>query len=236
MSCNSISFVTQSHLCDHVRTVFFFSNSLIQVILSPEISHLQWEEHSTTTSNKETFSDHFFDEEAAKIAVEINAHITSVPPVRLRIYHEPFGTQMTLSIHHALFDAISLPRVLKYVENTYFDRGLQKLTPPDQILEHIVFRDLSPAREYWTSTLRNFNWSYRNLVNIAKSASPKRVTIALDTPLSYYQQMLAHCQVTLQAVFTCTFASVLANHLYWSDDVIFGVSDTEILSHTSLIT
>ncbi|OAX41962.1 hypothetical protein K503DRAFT_863459 [Rhizopogon vinicolor AM-OR11-026] len=207
---------------DILRTVFFFGNSLVQVILSRATCHLQWEEHSITTGDNETFSDYFFDEEAARIAVEINAHITSVPPVRLRLYHGSCCTYIVLSIHHALFDAFSLPRVLKYAEDTYLGRPLQKLTPPDQILEHIALLDLSSAKEHWMSALRNFNWSYRALVDVNPSASPKRVTMTFDTPLSYFQQKLAHHQVSLQAVFTFTFASVLATRLCDSDDVVFG--------------
>ncbi|KAG0707677.1 hypothetical protein DFH29DRAFT_1053034 [Suillus ampliporus] len=186
---------------DILRTVFFFGKTLVQVILPPATCHLQWEEPSVTASDNETFSNYFFDKEAAKAAVEINTRITSVPPVRLRLYHGSSCAHIVLSIHHALFDAISLSRML----NTS------------------AFRDLSPAREYWTLTLRNFNWFYRDLMDVTQSASPKRISIILDTPLSYFQQMLAHCQVTLQAVLTCTFASVLANHLCQSDDLIFGI-------------
>lgn len=207
---------------DILRTVFFFGKTLVQVLLSRTTCHLHWEESSVAASDDETFSNYFFDEEAAKVAVEINALITSVPPVRLRLYRQSCGTYIVLSIHHALFDAISLPRILKYVEDACLDKPLQKLAPPDQILEHVTFRDLTPARDHWTSTLRNFNWSYRDLMNVTQPASPKRTSIIFDTPLSYFQQMLAHCQVTLQAALTCTFASVLANHLCQSDDLIFG--------------
>ncbi|KAG1756694.1 uncharacterized protein EDB91DRAFT_31035 [Suillus paluster] len=208
---------------DILRTVFFFGKTLVQVILSRATCHLQWEESSIPASDNETFSNYFFDEEAAGAAAEMNTRITSVPPVRLRVYRGSCCAHIVLSIHHALFDAISLSRMLKYVEDTYLSRPLPQLTPPNQILEHIAFRDLSPAREYWTSTLRNFDWSSRDLMGVAQSASPKRISIIFDTPLSYFQQMLVHCQVTLQAVLTCTFASVLANHLCQSDDLIFGV-------------
>ncbi|KAG2158199.1 uncharacterized protein EDB93DRAFT_1077366 [Suillus bovinus] len=208
---------------DILRTIFFFGKTLVQVILSRETCHLHWEESSVAASDNETFSNYFFDEEAARVTVEINALITSVPPVRLRLYRQSCDTYVVLSIHHALFDAISLPRILKYVEDAYLDKPLQNLIPPDQILEHVTFRDLTPAREYWTSTLHNFNWSYRNMMDVPQSASPRRISIILDTPFSYFQQMLAHCQVTLQAALTCTFASVLANHLCQSDDLIFGI-------------
>ncbi|KAG2111633.1 uncharacterized protein F5147DRAFT_93647 [Suillus discolor] len=208
---------------DILRTVFFFGKTLVQVLLSRATCHLHWEESSVAASDGETFANHFFDEEATRVSVEINTLITSVPPVRLRLYHQSYGTYIVLSIHHALFDAISLPRILKYVEDAYLDGPLQNLTPPNQILEHTTFRDLTPAREYWTSILRDFNWSYRNLMDVTQSASPKRISITLDTPLSYFQQMLAHCQVTLQAALTCTFASILANRLCLSDDLIFGI-------------
>lgn len=208
---------------DILRTVFFFGRTLVQVLLSRATCRLHWEEFSIAADDNETFSDYFFDKEAARIAVEINALITSVPPIRLRLYRQSCSIHIALSIHHALFDAISLPRILKYVEDAYLDKPLQSLAPPDQILEHIMLRDLTPAREHWTSTLRNFNWSYRDLTDVSQSASPKRVSIILDTPLSYFQQMLAHCQVTLQAAMTCTFASVLANHLRQSDDLVFGI-------------
>lgn len=194
--------------------------------MSRATCRLHWEESSVAASDSDAFCDYFFDEEVAKAAVEINALITSVPPVRLRLYRQSCGTYIVLSIHHALFDAISLSHILKYVEDAYLDKPLQNLTPPDQILEHIMFRDLTPAQEHWTSTLHNFNWSYRDLMDVTQSASPKRISITLDTPLSYFQQMLAHCQVTMQAMLTCTFASVLANHLCQSDDLIFGVSLT----------
>lgn len=207
---------------DVLRTVFFFGKTLVQVVLSRSTCCLHWEESSAAASESESFCNYFFDEEAAKAAVEINAFITSVPPVRLRLYRQSCGTYIVLSIHHALFDAISLSRILKYVEDAYLEKPLQDLAPPDQILEYITFRDLTPAQEHWTSTLRNFNWSYRDMMDVTQSASPKRISIILDTPLSYFQQMLAHCQVTLQAMLTCTFASVLANHLCQSDDLIFG--------------
>lgn len=207
---------------DVLRTVFFFGKTLVQVLLSRATCHLHWEESSVAASDNETFSNYFFAEEATKVAVDINSLITSVPPVRLRLYRQSYGTYIVLSIHHALFDAISLSRILKYVEDAYLDKPLQNLAPPDQILEYVTFRELTPAQDHWTSTLRNFNWSYRDLMDVSQSASPKRISITLDTPFSYFQQMLAHCQVTLQAALTCTFASVLANHLCQSDDLIFG--------------
>ncbi|KAG1878019.1 hypothetical protein DFJ58DRAFT_835671 [Suillus subalutaceus] len=213
--------VSESLSWYHDRTVFFFGKTLVQVLLSRATCHLHWEESSVAASDNETFSNHFFDEEATKVAVDINTLITSVPPVRLRLYRQSYGTYIVLSIHHALFDAISLSRILKYVEDAYLDKPLQNQAPPDQILEHVTFRDLTHARDHWTSTLRNFNWSYRDLMDVSQSASPKRISITLDTPFSYFQQMLAHCQVTLQAALTCTFASVLATHLCQSDDLIF---------------
>ncbi|KAH7922105.1 hypothetical protein BV22DRAFT_1037866 [Leucogyrophana mollusca] len=205
-----------------LRTVFFFTRAFVQVVLRPEACQLRWAEKSASVDDS-SFGEWFFEEEAAPIAEEINGAVSSHPPFGVSVYRSAHFTRVVLSIHHALFDGISLPQLLKRVEDIYYGKSRPSTAPMARILDAMSRVDAQLARDYWKSTFDGFNWSGLSPRAPSPSIKPTRKVIPFDVPLSTLNSKLAAHQVTLQALLTCTYASLLATHLHQSGDVVFGV-------------
>lgn len=55
-----------------------------------------------------------------------------------------------LTLHHALYDGWSLPRVLKHVEDIYYRRQTDEMLPIQGVIRHVQAIDYSKAAAYWT--------------------------------------------------------------------------------------
>ncbi|KAH7889359.1 hypothetical protein F5I97DRAFT_1801464 [Phlebopus sp. FC_14] len=209
---------------DVLRTVFYFGRDLVQVILQSTDVQLPWREESNSMiTDNDDFSEFFFAHEASSLSTEINHAVSTVPSFRLNIYPGMQSRWLVLSIHHALFDGISLPLILKYVEDEILGNSHAPTPSAEQLLEYIHSADSTAARDFWISNMNGFDWSTLRPMDVAPLSRPQRKTVPITVPLTSLTQLVAPCQVTLQAALTCTFATLLAQYMYRSDDVIFGV-------------
>ncbi|EGN93241.1 hypothetical protein SERLA73DRAFT_172154 [Serpula lacrymans var. lacrymans S7.3] len=206
-----------------LRTVFFFSKALIQVVLRPDACNLLWEEHETPLKDDSAFSNWFFSEKATKVSTGINSHISSIPPFRINVFRAPHGDRLVLSIHHALFDGISLPILLKNVEDEFNAVPYPSGSPVAVVLDEMAKVDLSKAREFWVKSLDGFDWSEVAFRSPSSSSPTRRFAVPFQISLSSLNAKLAVHKVTLQALLSSTFAALLATHMYHSNDIIFGV-------------
>ena len=129
---------------------------------------------------------------------------------------------MALSVHHALYDGISLPVLMQDLERAYKSQPQLPSASLRTVLEQIAIVDQDAARAFWTSHLQDYPW--QRLLNRTASSSRADVTShTFKQPLSVLQGKAAAQHVTLQALFMSSYASLLAQHMYGHDDIVFGV-------------
>ena len=142
----------------HFRTIFHFGRDLVQVVLHPDDVTLPWLE-KRADSNEQSFKDAFDHEDASSIASDINASLSTTPGFRLTIYTSTPNTHFfVLSIHHALFDGVSLPVLLKDVEREYLQERLIPFPYSAAVLDQLYRIDLRRAQHFWTQYFSDFNW------------------------------------------------------------------------------
>lgn len=171
-----------------------------------------------------SFRNYFTEREAGSLARELNIDISKVPPVRLSFYTTDTSrtTFMVLSIHHALYDGISLPVLLQDLEHAYKHQPQIPSASFHDVLEYLAVVDQTAAQTFWSSYLKEFPW--RTLLNRTASSSNADITSRTFThSLSEMQSKASTQHVTLQALLMCAYGSLLAQHLYNHNDVIFGV-------------
>ncbi|KAI6045753.1 hypothetical protein EDC04DRAFT_3104410 [Pisolithus marmoratus] len=210
------------HKLEILRTVFFFGSQLVQVILRPDECVLPWLEKPPSADNDNTFCTSFLADEASSLAVDINQSSEVLPLFRLTAYLQQDDRRLVLSIHHSLFDGVSLPVVLKFVEDELFRRSSELVCSMDGLLENIYQVETSAARDFWTSLFSSFDWSTYQLKGIPPSAQPQQKLVPITKSLSTIQGLVASHNVTLQAVLMYAFAVLLSQHIQCRDDIVFG--------------
>ncbi|KAI0721073.1 peptide synthetase [Cerioporus squamosus] len=207
-----------------LRTVFHFGSELVQVVLRPGTYDAQPHEKEIDDCDEARFQRYFTEQQAASISRELNVGASKTPPVRLSIFttHDSASTYIALSIHHALYDGISLPVLLRDLERIYQERPQLPSAPLRSILDHLATVDSGSAEAFWSSYLKDFPW--QRLLNVTASSRTAEVTSrTFSLPLSELQAKAAGRHVTLQALLMCAYGSLLAKDLYGNDDVVFGV-------------
>lgn len=203
--------------------MFHFGKVLTQVILKPEYSPLAWENKEIRPLNQESFRDFFLIQCASHIATTINRNISTIAPYRLSAYSSGSQTFLALSIHHSLFDGISLPQIFFQVEKHYLHLSPNPTASTSDILECISTIDLAAAKSFWQKYLSRYKWSHESLLSIRPS-NTKRLIQPFKESLSSFKKVAASQHVTVQALFTCAFSRLLALQVYQRTDVVFGVS------------
>lgn len=193
-----------------------------QVVLEPEHCELNWTEKERSFVNDSTFADHFLGGEATTISREINHNLSSIPPYRLSVFSSIQTTYLVFSIHHALFDGISLPLILQTVEKDYQNVDLGPAVPSKDILQLAFNIDLGQAHAFWDRHFADFPWPVTAFKQ-RRSDSVKKLVVPFNAPLSSFKATSMVHRVTMQALFTAAFGAFLAKDLYHQRDVVFGV-------------
>lgn len=204
------------------RTVFHIDKALIQVILREEAIAFPWSNECHLITESSDFASWFVNTEGPAITKKINANISSLPPWRVSTYRSAHDSFLVFSIHHALYDGISLSLLMKEIESVYLGANLSPATSPEEILDQVAAIDLDHAQAFWRDHFEGFKWPNRHLAREGLSLADK-ITVPFLRSLSSMKALAASQSVTLQALFTCTFASLLGSHIYESRDVTFGV-------------
>ncbi|KAG5652249.1 NRPS protein [Sphagnurus paluster] len=205
-----------------MRTVFYFSSALVQVVLRPTYSTLPWAEEITKIGDSREFACWFLDTKSQDIARVINTSLSHTPAFRLHAYLSPGPSFIVLSIHHALYDGISLPLLINDVEREYHGLSLRTVPNVSDILDQIASTDLTKAREFWVDHFRGFAWP-SSLPRTSASSRTIYRTSRMGSSLSSLKDLAASQQVTLQALLTCAFAVFAATKVYHTSDISFGI-------------
>lgn len=205
--------------------MFYFGRQLVQVVQAATSSQLPWVEKRTPSTDTDSFCAFFYAKVATSLAQQINGTTSTFPPFRLAVFSrdDHHGRWLTLSIHHALFDGISLPLILKFVEDELLTRPHPTTCSPESLLEYMHSAKNDAACRFWAASFSDFNWSGHRLTSVRSSDQIRRKVMSLTTSLAALKKLLAPHQVTMQSVLTCTFALSLARHIHHTDDVAFVV-------------
>lgn len=161
--------------------------------------------------------------EAATTAKNINQTISATSPLRIRVYTSTGPTFVILSIHHALFDGISLPFLMNDVEREFLQLAPRPSAVSSEILDQIASIDLDKARTFWVDYYKGFAWSRKTLTRAKVTSlhvTPSRqalTTTLAQYPLSIARSLPTPQQVTVRQLVTYTLASILAKRFYQSN-------------------
>ncbi|KAF8163357.1 peptide synthetase [Crassisporium funariophilum] len=205
-----------------LRTVFHFDRDLLQVVLNPEASKLNWSEKPARRSETKPFVEFFLRQDALQLARDINDTVSRTPPYRISTYTSPDDNYVTLSIHHALFDGISLPQLLLEVEREYLGHDLQSFASVPEVLDQLALVDIHKAQMFWQEYFAGYHWPSQ-MFTPAPAVSMQSFSLQFKASLSAMKRLAASQHVTLNALLTCAFADILARRVYKNRDVTFGM-------------
>ncbi len=204
--------------------MFHFGSNLVQVVLRAGAAQSNIAHQDVQASNDADFQQYFTSKLASSIARELNLGISTVPPVRLSTFtaSAESTTYLVISIHHALYDGISLPVLLRDLELAYSKTKQLPSAPLRTVLEPIVAIDQTAAHDFWSGYLEGF--PSQGLLNKEASGHQADIlSVTLKRPLSELQAKAASKHVTLQVLLMSAYGYLLGQRLYGHDDVVFGV-------------
>lgn len=173
-----------------------------------------------------SFCTFFFAEVAPSLAKQINGTTSTNPLFRLVVFSPTDRNRshwLTLSIHHALFDGVSLPLILKFVEDELLERPHPPACAPESLLEYMHSAKISDGRQFWTAMFSDFSWFEHRLTSVQSTSQIRQKVVPLTTSLATLGKLLAPHQVTMHSALTCAFSLSLARHIHHSNDVAFVV-------------
>lgn len=165
----------------------------------------------------------FLGTRAPQIARDINRTLSETPGFRLFAFVAVDQLYLVLSIHHALYDGISLPLLFQDVEREYHATTLLSLASSFEILDRIASVNLDKARKFWLDHFHGFAWPQVSVPYQVSSSLTTRHIARLNSTLTHLKELSASQNVTLQTVLTSAFAVLAATRIYHVNDISFGV-------------
>lgn len=216
------------------RTTFLATENeytpLVQVTLRNPPAQYEW--YQSSTINNDILIQFLLSQEQQKL---VNLEL---PPVRLTILNTSVDTILFLTIHHALYDGISLPHLLAKFQGLLENDAKPTQTPnPDalRVPNFVAFvhsQDVQKQSGFWSEYL---DGSVSTLVPLKHPAVKCSVRTKVYRPgaLSKSSLLDNRCRaegVSLHSVFLAAYAKVYAHHLglrdgpvRQRDDVVFGI-------------
>ena len=191
------------------RIVHTSLETFVQVVLSKE--EVKWYSAVST--------------EAAANAVLLPQHNGS-PLSRFTIVNPnaPDERYFVLSIHHAIYDGWSMPRMLQRVEDIYSQSSLQPLQAPyAHYIGYLLQTDKEASQEFWRSKfddLQSFHFPA-----VPQSAAEQEVQTRTLNHTVQLPHTLKLAGVTMPTLVRGAWAMLLASHT-GSEDVVYGESLT----------
>ncbi|KAI9791290.1 MAG: NRPS [Peltula sp. TS41687] len=159
-----------------------------------------------------------------------------LPLVNLRVQHDSGGTLLQLEILHALYDAISLPLIISYLQMFYHNPEAQ-ITPQPQLDDFLALTlsgsDQPKRKEFWKTYLGSPTKLQNRSFRESKSDAVTRTEVfqpALLPKASHLERTARLHGVTIQSLFLAAYAKAFAAFLpRYEDtssgqiDVIFGI-------------
>jgi hypothetical protein len=201
-------------------TFHYGAGKLAQAILHSEACTDILAEHFIDESSTTRFLSHFYNEEATAILQSLREDTHLTPPFRLNIYHAGRSTFMVLSIHHVLYDGVSLPIILRTVADIYLEISNEKeIQPMESFLRVLALPKGRDPVHFWKQYLDGIDTITPRPTSSTKPDSASR---KLSLPLSMATKKAADSQVTLNALLSSTFGLAIAPE--GASEVVLGVN------------
>ena len=165
----------------------------------------------------------FMHTEALKYSESINLNISSMPSLHLIHYTLGDVYYLRIAIHYAVYNAVTLPKILCDIELSYSEGVPNPLASLLQVLELIYRTSQEKAVEYWQGQFTGYDW--KKSVN---RFTPGQEAIFLNVPflatLTELEAEASKAHVSLQVLLTCAYTASLVKNLYKHKGVTFSVS------------
>lgn len=217
-----------------LRTTFLATENehmpLVQVTLRNPTTQIEW--YQSSTINNDSFIQFIVSQEQQKL-VDLEH-----PPVRLTILNTPVDTIVFLTIHHALYDGISLPLLLEKFQQLLENDGkppqLSNSDVPSfpNFVAFVHSQDSQKQSDFWKKYL---DGCVSTLVPLKHPDVKRSVRTEVYRPgaLSKSSLLDSRCRaegVSLHSIFLAAYAKVYAHHLSLRDgptkqrdDVVIGI-------------
>lgn len=208
-----ISVIRQSPI---LRTTFrSIDRVIVQVILRPG-SNLRWKSTSIDDRSHEAIVKAIQNEAARSIL----DGLLDEPPIRLHEFSNRTGqSYLCASLHHALYDAVSLNLVLNQVYAVYHSRNYPVRTPFDHLISFYLQQSEIEQKRFWTTYLADITVTKFEAV---ESLEAKIVERSIQIPLTELKAQASKFKVTLSTLCLTIFGAALAQTTA-SKDVTFGL-------------
>ncbi|CAK3966491.1 nonribosomal siderophore peptide synthase [Lecanosticta acicola] len=199
-----------------LRTCFATSlDNFFQVVLKPQVCETSW-----TTLAPGSFQD--IEDLKKVVAKEVVQSVSTRSPIRLHEAKCSSGSQqLLLSIHHALYDGMSLEMMIYDVEENY--KGSVPETRPSvtPLIEYIARQDKERQKAHWTNLLAG--WNNAPLLSDVASKNVQLATCErqFNFKLSEIDVAASATKATTATVLQAAFAMAMAQTLK-TNDFIFG--------------
>jgi amino acid adenylation domain-containing protein len=126
---------------------------------------------------------------------------------------------LELRIHHALYDAISLGRLLEDLGAAYAGRTLDRAsTSFHGWISHVSSEDSGSAKGYWEKLLRgSMSYSLSSRISSPLSGNPADSKLRISVPLGNLQTSHGTAPSVLKAAW-----SLVLSEIFGSQDIVFG--------------
>ncbi|KAL4931018.1 nonribosomal peptide synthetase fmqA [Aspergillus undulatus] len=139
------------------------------------------------------------------------------PLIRLAIAETGSLRHFVLTIHHALYDGSSLPKLYMQVEDAYYGVDINRLTPFSLFIDHLLELDTDKADAFWQLKLAGFSApsfpSTHAVANRSTEIKSMRHKMAIAQPKAG--------KVTTSAIIKLAWALTISQYS-GTDDVVFG--------------
>ena len=191
---------------------------IAQFVLLPQFTSIRWFELSDLLSQDE--SRVALQSARFKASEDIMNNIESLPPVVFNVLKCVDHTFLTVSIHHALYDAVSFNFIMNDVRDTYFVQTAKQRLPFDHLLNFVSAQDESRQKAFWTRYLDGIAASrYAFESGNAQTVTGER---CLSLSLSKLRSLASKFEATVSVLCQCCFGIILSQ-LLGRQDVVFGV-------------
>ncbi|KAK0642682.1 Nonribosomal peptide synthetase 2 [Lasiodiplodia hormozganensis] len=193
---------------DILRTCFEqLDGTIVQVVLKPRAVALPWENISHGPLS----------EKQKEISADIIDNIQVLPPYRLATTEG----LLLISIHHSLYDAVSMNLILGSVYAHYEGLSPQQQGDMEALYTYLLQHDLKEAENFWKQYLQGFRPSYVSSKPRSEGQQLRIVEMALSTKLSALSKQASRAMATLTSLLEAVLGLTLAQSV-GTDDVTIG--------------
>jgi len=141
------------------------------------------------------------------------------PPLHFRHISSTQGDYLIVVLHHALYDGIAIPKLLRYVKQLYHGNQIQPPVPFHHIADAILAQE-KEGTKYWTQALAGVTpWHFPRAPQPSDDAW--RASVALDVSSGEIHRFCRRYHVHPQCIGQASWAKILCRRSKLSE-VVFG--------------